>query len=54
MHTGLFCINGEGRNPNTDSKKQHEAGNYADSSLAHPFRFRSAVALDQIEEPLTH
>jgi hypothetical protein len=40
MYTRLFCINCKGRDPNTDSQKYHETGDYANSSIAHAFCFR--------------
>ena len=54
MHTWLFCINCEGRNPNSHPNKHCKAGNRSDGSLTHALRFGYARTSNQPKQTLTN
>jgi hypothetical protein len=54
MHAGLFCINREGRDPNSHSDNHRKAANHPGSSLTHSLRLWCARASDQPKQTLTN
>jgi hypothetical protein len=54
MHTWLFCVNCEGRNPDSHPYKHGEATNRPGDALTHSLRSRRARTSNQPDQTLTN